>query len=70
MHFIPTDATGVPMQFIESAQLTAQKIADLSEILTIQKNAGALVSCSTETIQKGRSGALRVFIRGRADTSS
>jgi len=51
MHFIPADATGVPMQFIESAQLTAQKIADLSEILTVQKNARALVSSSPEAIR-------------------
>jgi hypothetical protein len=41
----------VPTQFIESAQLAGQEIAELSEILTVQKNARALVSSFAEATQ-------------------
>ena len=65
MHFIPADATGMPMQYIESAQLTAQKIAEVSEIPTVQKNAGALVSSSTEAIRRQEGGRACLFSAGK-----
>jgi hypothetical protein len=45
----------MPTQFIESVGFTLQEIAELSEILRLQKNARALVSSSAElTQERGR----------------
>jgi hypothetical protein len=46
---------------------TVQEIAELSEILTVQKNAGALISSSDSVGEETRR---RCVERGRADTRS
>ena len=45
------NATAVPTQFIESTSFRVQEIAEVSEILTVQKNDGALITSSAEATQ-------------------
>jgi hypothetical protein len=45
------NATAVPTQFLNLLSFTVQEIAEVSEILTVQKNDGALITSSAEATQ-------------------